>query len=111
MADVLGAFEQAVLLEVLRLGDQAYGRAIFQAVQSRLERDLAAGAVHSTLERLERKGLVCSRLGPGNSVRGGRARRYYRVQPAGIRALDAARRTLENIWRGVKWSVTKARTV
>jgi PadR family transcriptional regulator PadR len=109
VADVLGTFEQAVLLEVLRLGEDAYGRAILKAVQSRLERDLAAGAVHATLERLERKGLLSSRLGSGTPVRGGRARRFYRVQPAGIRALDNARRIVNNIWRGLKWPVMKTR--
>jgi DNA-binding PadR family transcriptional regulator len=109
VADVLGTFEQAVLLEVLRLGEDAYGRAILKAVQSRLERDVAAGAVHATLERLERKGLLSSRLGSGTPVRAGRARRFYRVQPAGIRALDNARRTVNNIWRGLKWPVMKAR--
>lgn len=98
-----------MLLEVLRLGEEAYGRAILKAVQSRLERDVAAGAVHATLERLERKGLLSSRLGPGTPVRAGRARRFYRVRPAGIRALDNARRTVNNIWRGLKWPVMKAR--
>ena len=109
MADVLGTFEQAVLLEVLRLGEQAYGRAILKAVQARLERELAAGAVHATLERLERKGLLSSRLGPGTPVRAGRARRFYRVDPAGIRALNEARRNVTNIWRGLKWPVTDGR--
>jgi PadR family transcriptional regulator len=109
MADVLGSFEQAVLLEVLRLGDDAYGRAILKAVQSRLERDVAAGAIHATLERLEHKGLLSSRLGPGTPVRAGRPRRYYRVQPSGLRALDDARRTFNNIWRGLKWPGVKPR--
>lgn len=109
MADVLGPFEQAVLLEVLRLDEDAYGRAILKAVQSRLERDVAAGAIHATLERLQHKGLLSSRLGPGTPVRAGRPRRYYRVQPAGMRALDDARRTFNNIWRGLKWPVVKAR--
>src|SRR4030095_11779733 len=58
MADTLGSFEQAVLLAILRLGENAYGRAVLNEVQVRLERDVAAGAVHATLERLERKGLV-----------------------------------------------------
>lgn len=103
MADILGTFEQAVLLAVLRLGEDAYGRAILKAVESRLERDVAAGAVHATLERLERKGLLSSHLGPGTPVRAGRARRYYRLQSAGIRALEDARRTVNNIWRGLRW--------
>ena len=109
MADILGTFEQAVLLEVLRLGEEAYGRAILKAVQARLKRDVAPGAVHATLERLEHKRLLSSRLGPGTPVRAGRARRYYRVEPAAMRALDEARRTVQNIWRGLRWPLTKAR--
>ena len=109
MADVLGTFEQAVLLAVLRLDEDAYGRAILNAVQMRLQRDVSAGAVHATLERLEGKGFLSSRLGPGTPVRAGRARRFYRLQPAGLRALENARRTVTNIWRGVKWPALKAR--
>jgi hypothetical protein len=58
MAEILGAFEQAVLLAILRLGEDAYGRAILKEVQVRLKRDVAAGAVHSTLERLAKKEAV-----------------------------------------------------
>lgn len=111
MANVLGTLEQAVLIAVLHLDEHAYGRAILKEVQLRLERDLAAGAVHATLERLEGKGLLSSRLGPGTPVRAGRARRYYSIRPAGIRALNDARRAVDNIWRGLKWPVTKTRTV
>ena len=103
MADVLGAFEQAVLLAIVRLADGAYGRAILKEVQTRLERDVAAGAVHATLERLQRKGLVSSRLGAGTPVRAGRARRYYRLQPAAVRALNAARSAVDTIWHGLAW--------
>ena len=103
MADVLGAFEQAVLLAVVRLGDDAYGRAILSSVQDGLDRDVAGGAVHATLERLENKGLLASRLGPGTPVRAGRPRRYYRLQPAGVRALNDARDALDSLWRGLKW--------
>jgi len=103
VADHLGAFEQAVLLTIVRLGDEAYGRAILRGVQDRLERDVAAGAVHATLERLERKRFLSSRLGPGTSVRGGRARRFYRLLPAGVRALNDARATTDRLWHGVPW--------
>ena len=103
MADTLGAFEQAVLLSILRLGEDAYGRAIFKEVQVRLDRDVAAGAVHATLERLAKKGLVASRLGAGTPVRGGRARRFYRLQAKGVRALNDARATAKNLWRGLRW--------
>jgi len=100
MADFLGAFEQAVLLAIIRLGRQAYGRAVLKEVQARLEREVAAGAVHSTLDRLERKGLVSSRLGTGTPIRDGRARRYYTVEAAGVRALNDARTAMQNLWRG-----------
>jgi len=111
MADVLGAFEQAVLLAIVRLRDEAYGRAILKEVQARLERNVAAGAVHATLDRLERKKLVASRLGPGTPVRAGRARRYYRVLPAGLRALNDARAAVDTIWHGLKWPLIKARSI
>ena len=103
MADVLGTFEQAILLAVLRLGDDAYGRAIWNEVQARLERDVSAGAVHATLVRLEQKHLLASRLGPGTEVRAGRPRRYYRLEPAGIRALNAARAAVNTLWSGIRW--------
>jgi DNA-binding PadR family transcriptional regulator len=103
MADVLGAFEQAVLLAIVRLGPEAYGRRILSEVEARLDRTVAPGAVHATLERLERKKIVRSRLGTGTPVRDGRARRFYRLEPKGLRALNAARASLDQLWRGLKW--------
>jgi len=103
MADHLGAFEQAVLLAIVRLGDDAYGRAILVEVRNRLERDVAAGAVHATLNRLERKRIVASRLGAGTPVRDGRSRRFYRLQPKGMRAVNDARAALDNLWHGLHW--------
>ena len=103
MAEVLGSFEQAVLLAIVRLGEGAYGRAILNEVQERMERDVASGAVHATLVRLERKSLITSSLGPGTPVRGGRARRFYRLQPTGLRALNDARAAVDNLWQGLKW--------
>ena len=103
MAEVLGTFEQAVLLAVLRLGDGAYGRTILNEVQARLERDVAAGAVHATLVRLEEKGLLSSNVGPGTEVRAGRPRRYYQLNRTGVQALNDARATVQALWRGFKW--------
>src|SRR5262245_58207259 len=100
MADTLGSFEQAVLLAILRLEDGAYGRAILNEVAARLERDVAAGAVQATLERLERKGLVRSTLGSGTPIRDGRARRFYTVLAKGVDELNAARTAHDTIWRG-----------
>ncbi len=103
MADVLGTFEQAILLTLVRLGKEAYGRAILSEVQSRLQREVAAGAVYATLDRLEQKGLISSRLGSGTPVRAGRPRRYYSIENAGVRALNESRAVVESIWDGFRW--------
>ena len=109
MADVLGAFEQAVLLAIVRLRAEAYGRAILKEVQTRLDREVAAGAVHATLERLQAKSLIASRLGSGTPIRSGRARRFYRLQPAGWRALNDARAAVDTLWHGLSWPLKPAK--
>jgi DNA-binding PadR family transcriptional regulator len=101
--DVLGPFEQAVLLALIRLGKDAYGRAILNEVQTRLNRDVSAGAVYATLERLETKGLASSSLAPGTAIRGGRARRYFVPSGAGIRALNEAKSATDSLWKGLAW--------
>src|SRR5262249_61344246 len=83
VAETLGTFEQAILLSIVRLREGAYGRAILREVQERLERDVAAGAVHATIERMGGKGLIRSRLGLGTPIRDGRAKRFYRLETAG----------------------------
>lgn len=103
MANVLGAFEQAVLLAVVRLGEDTYGRAILKEVEKRLDREVAVGAVHATLERLESKGMLSSRLAPGIEVRAGRPRRYYRLEPEGRRALNEARTANNKLWHGFRF--------
>jgi DNA-binding PadR family transcriptional regulator len=87
----------------VRLKEDAYGRGILREVQERLERDVAAGAIHATLERLEGKGLIRSRLGLGTPIRDGRANRFYRLEPAGVEALNDARSAVNNIWQGIRW--------
>ncbi len=103
MADLLGTFEQAVLLAVWNLAAQAYGRAILRGTQAALDREAAAGAVYATLDRLEQKGLLTSRVEAGTPVRSGRARRYYRLTALGVRALNESKAALEQMWRGAKW--------
>src|SRR6266571_336110 len=103
MADLIGQFEQAVLVALIRLGRDAYGRAILNEIQVRLKRDVSAGAVYATLERLEAKGLASSKLAPGTAIRGGRARRYFMPTAAGVRALNGAKSAADNLWRGLAW--------
>lgn len=87
MSGALGEFEQLVLLAVLRLKDDAYGVTIRRALAERVGRDVAAGAVYTTLGRLEARGLVSSRLAETTPERTGKRRRYYQVDPAGAQAL------------------------
>src|SRR6185437_1421330 len=108
MADVIGQFEQTVLLALVRLGKDAYGRAILNEIQVRLHREVSAGAVYATLERLEGKGLASSTLAPGTAIRGGRARRYFVPTGAGVRALNEAKAVTDSLWHGLTWPL-KAR--
>jgi PadR family transcriptional regulator, regulatory protein PadR len=87
-ADLLGSFEHAVMLAVLHLGnDQAYGMKVRKVLAAELKKDIAIGAVYSTLERLELKGFVSSSGAAGGDDRGGNPRRCFRVEGAGMRAV------------------------
>src|SRR5689334_17851272 len=100
--DALGEFEHLVLLGILRLGDGAYAPAILDEIERRTGRPAAAGSVYVTLDRLEAKGLVRSRLEPGGDERGGRPRRYVAVTAAGLRRVRASRAALVALWRGLE---------
>lgn len=86
--DYLGNFEEIVLLAVLRLGEQAYGAKIRQTVAEALKKDVSIGATYATLDRLERKGYLKSWQGEATPERGGRAKRYFRVEGIGVQALN-----------------------
>jgi DNA-binding PadR family transcriptional regulator len=97
-----GDFEQLVLLAVLRLGDDAYAVPVRREIATRTGRAPARGAVYVTLDRLEEKGYLESRLGDPVPERGGRPRRYYRVRPAGVRALEHSWAMLRRMWDGLE---------
>ena len=99
--EFLGGFELLVLLALIRLGDEAYGVPISEAIEESSGREVAIGSVYITLERLEQKGLVSSRLGEPTPERGGRAKTYFKVTAKGLRSARQARRTLVNLWTGV----------
>jgi DNA-binding PadR family transcriptional regulator len=103
MSEVLGVFEQAVMVSVMHLRGAGYGRTILKEVQARLDRAVAASAVYATLDRLEDKGLVRSREGKATPERGGRAKRHFSITPAGVRALNQSKAAANNIWRGLSW--------
>jgi PadR family transcriptional regulator, regulatory protein PadR len=86
----LGDFEQLVLLALVRLGPDAYGATVRREIEERAGREVGISAVYTTLERLEQKGLVRSRIGEPTSERGGRRRKHFELLPLGARALKAA---------------------
>jgi PadR family transcriptional regulator PadR len=101
-ASALGDFEQLVLLGVLRLGADAYGAAIRQEIHARSGRDVSINAVYTTLDRLERKGLLKSWVGDPTPQRGGRRRKFYALRPAGVAALRQAYRAFTAMADGLQ---------
>lgn len=97
----LGEFEQIVLLAILRLKDEAYGVAIRHEIQTHTDRQTTPGALYTTLDRLEQKGLVASRLGAPTPERGGRAKRFYTVSSAGLTAVERAQRSYRSLLEGL----------
>jgi DNA-binding PadR family transcriptional regulator len=97
----LGEFEQLLLLAVLRLGLEAYGAEIARELERRAGRTVSRGALYTSLDRLEDKGLLRWKLASGDDVRDGLPRRVYAVTPAGLAALRAARDVLQRMWRGL----------
>jgi DNA-binding PadR family transcriptional regulator len=100
--DPPGDFEQLVLLAVMRVGERAYAVPVRDEIGARTGRTPTRGAVYVTLERLERKGYLDSRLGEPVAERGGRPRRYYRVRPSGVRALEESWSALSRMWQGLE---------
>ena len=97
----LGEFELVVLLAVLSLDSGAYPVAIRDAIEARTGRAVTRPAVFVTLERLEDKGLVCSRYGEPTPVRGGRAKRFFTVTKAGVAAVQQSLDTVAAMTRGL----------
>ncbi|HEY5258254.1 MAG TPA: hypothetical protein VIJ12_07705 [Candidatus Baltobacteraceae bacterium] len=97
----MGEFEHTVLLALIRLGEGAYGAPIRQEIEVQTGRSPAIGAVHATLARLERKGLVRSWIGAPTPERGGKAKRHFKVEPLGLEAVRQARTALERLQSGL----------
>jgi PadR family transcriptional regulator, regulatory protein PadR len=97
--EFLGGFELLVLLALVRLDDEAYGVPIARAIEDSSGREVAVGSVYVTLDRLEGKGFVRSRVGEPTAVRGGRAKTYFQITAQGLRAVRHAQRTLIKLWQ------------
>lgn len=98
----LGEFEHMVLLAIMRLGDDAYAVPVREEIVRCTGRDVSRGSIYITLDRLETKGYLRSRLADPTPERGGRAKRYYVLRPRAVEALRESRRALVALWRGLE---------
>jgi PadR family transcriptional regulator PadR len=99
--DYLTDFELMLLLAVLRVGDEAYGVPIARAIEALGERKVMLAAVYAGLDRLEGNGFVATTTGTPTAERGGRAKKYFRVTPDGLRAARQAQRAFTRLWTGI----------
>ncbi len=91
----LGEFELAVLTSIIELGDSAYGVPIREKLEEKSGQAVAVGAVYTTLSRLEKKGYVSSRHGEPTAERGGRAKKFYRVEASGHAAVERTLKAMQ----------------
>ena len=108
-SDHIGEFEGLALLAVMRLGDSAYGARIQRELESTAGRRASISAIYITLTRLQDKGLASSWMGAPTDARGGKARRFFKVEPTGVAALDRARSQLLSMWDGLEGDLEGAR--
>lgn len=101
MTRALGEFEMLLLAAVLRLEDEAYGAGVVREIEERTGREPVAGAVYTGLRRLEARGLLRSEVGEPTPERGGRRKRYFRLEPAGAKALASSLESIRSISAGL----------
>jgi DNA-binding PadR family transcriptional regulator len=100
--ELLGSLEHIILLALVRLEGTAHGMIVRREIEERTGRNISIGAVYATLERLQAKGYVSSFTGEPTPERGGRAKRLFRVEAAGERALQISKQTIRNMTAGLK---------
>lgn len=100
---MIGEFEYLILTSASRLGEEAYGAAIRAEVESATGEGCSIGALYTTLDRLEKKGMIKTRMGDPTPERGGRAKRMVRVTAAGVHAASAFYEAMMKVSRGVSW--------
>ncbi len=98
----LNDLEQFVLLALVRLGEDAYGVTIRAEIEDRARRPVSMAAVYAALDRMKRAGLVTAEKSEPLPERGGRARKYFRLTPAGSSSLEEAREAMARMWDGVE---------
>jgi PadR family transcriptional regulator, regulatory protein PadR len=101
MRNYLGEFEQLLLFALVELQDDAYGGRIRQAIEDRTGRNVSPGAIYTALDRLETRKLVSSTLGDPTAQRGGKRKRYYRIEPDGLELLRRSHDALTRMAHGL----------
>ena len=95
---LLTDFEIMILLAILRVGEEAYGVPIAREIEATTGRAVQLPAIYAALERLEGQQLIESRLGEATAQRGGRAKKYFSLTPAGIGSVRDTRKALTALW-------------
>jgi DNA-binding PadR family transcriptional regulator len=105
---MLGEFEYLLIIAAARLGDDAYGAAIREEIATTTGRACSIGALYTTLDRLQKKGMLKTWMGEATPQRGGRAKRMVRVTPKGMQAATAFYDAVKRVSRGVMWETGEA---
>jgi DNA-binding PadR family transcriptional regulator len=104
---MLGEFEYLILTAATRLGEEAYGAAMRQEIEEATGRPCSIGALYTTLDRLETKGLIKTRMGEATPQRGGRRKRMVRVTGKGVQAASDFYEAVKRVSRGVSWEASR----
>ncbi len=97
----LGEFEEVVMLTVAILVDEAYGFAIIEEMEKRLDRKVSIGSLQTVLRRLEKKGYLDSKMGEATNVRGGKRKRYFTLTTTGKNVLKETKEQRLGLWNAV----------
>lgn len=109
MKGYIGEFEELVLLTIASLGEEAYGVSIKESIDNRSDRNISIGALHSTITRLEEKGLIKSWLGEPTRERGGRRKRFFEITHQGKVNLHHVKDLRDELWKLSKTTLSLAK--
>lgn len=104
----IGEFEELVLLTICVLENDAYALDIKEEVEHRTNRRMNISAIHTTLYRMEDKGLLQSKLGEASQVRGGKRKRLFSVTAFGLKSLSEINETRSHLWKDIPSSILNA---
>ena len=97
----MGDLERSILIAIVQLRGDGYAVTIANKASDLLKRSVSLGAVYGTVDRLEKKKFVASRLGDPTPERGGKPKRFYRIEAPGVEALNEDRERISDAWAGI----------